>query len=92
MWKSSTAYWNTRVFPVNPSDPGLLPRYGGEGIMARNQLIEMAMAFLSDSMLGTPSRSKVGTVFERPKDGEHEAEIEKIKMFSWLSCGMLRRY
>ena len=44
-----------------------------KGITARNQLIEMATASLSDLMKehpGTPGRSEAGfTAFERPKDG-----------------------
>ena len=55
-----------------------------KGITARNQLIEMATASLSDLMKEHPEHRAEAkqdfTAFERPEDGgEHEAEIEKIK-------------
>ena len=53
------------------------------GIMARNQLIEMATASLSDLMKGHPehrAEAKHDLQFlNAQKMGEHEAEIEKIK-------------
>ena len=54
-----------------------------KGIMARNQLIEMAMASLSDLMKENPehrAEAKQDLQFlNAQKLGEHEAEIEKIK-------------
>ena len=53
------------------------------GIMARNQLIEMATASLSDLMKGHPehrAEAKQDLQFlNAQKLGEHEAELEKIK-------------
>ena len=53
------------------------------GIMARNQLIEMATASLSDLMKGHPehrAEAKRDLQFlNAQKLGEHEAELEKIK-------------
>lgn len=54
-----------------------------KGIMARNQLIEMATASLSDLMKAHPEhRAEVRQdlqLLNAQKIGEHEAEIEKIK-------------
>ena len=63
--------------------------------MARNQLIEMATASLSDLMKEHPehrAEAKQDLQFlNAQKMGEHEAEIEKSKMCSLLSCGTLRK-
>ena len=54
-----------------------------KGIMARNQIIEMATASLSDLMKGHPehrAEAKQDLQFlNAQKMGEHEAELEKIK-------------
>ena len=51
-----------------------------KGIMARNQLIEMATASLSDLMRENPAEAKQDLQFlNAQKLGDHEAEIEKIK-------------
>lgn len=54
-----------------------------KGIMARNQLIELATASLSDLMKEHPehrAEARQDLQFLNPqKMGEHEAEIEKIK-------------
>ena len=54
-----------------------------KGIMARNQLIELATAFLSDLMKEHPEHRAEARqdlqLLNAQKMGEHEAEIEKIK-------------
>lgn len=54
-----------------------------KGIMARNQLIELATASLSDLMKGHPEHRAEARqdlhLLNAQKMGEHEAEIEKIK-------------
>ena len=66
-----------------------------KGIMARNQLIEMATASLSDLMKEHPEHRAEARqdlqFLNAQKMGDHEAEIEKIKMCSLLSCGTLRK-
>ena len=66
-----------------------------KGITARNQLIEMATASLSDLMKEHPEHRAEAKrdlqLLNAQKMGEHEAEIEKIKMCFLLSCGILRK-
>lgn len=66
-----------------------------KGITARNRLIEIATASLSDLMKEHPEyRAEAKQdlqLLNAQKMGEHEAEIEKSKMCSWLSCGTLRK-
>ena len=64
-------------------------------ITARNQLIEIATASLSDLMKEYPEHRAEAKqdlqLLNAQKMGEHEAEIEKIKMCFLLSCGTLRK-
>ena len=66
-----------------------------KGITARNQLIEIATASLSDLMKEHPEHRAEAKqdlqLLNAQKMGEHEAEIEKIKNVFWLSCGILRK-
>ena len=66
-----------------------------KGITARNQLIEMATASPVRPDERTPGHRAEAKqdlqLLNAQKMGEHEAEIEKIKMCSWLSCGTLRK-
>ena len=66
-----------------------------KGIMARNQIIEMATASLSDLVKEhTEYRAEEKPDLQRlnaQKIGEHEAEIEKTRMCSLPSCGILKK-
>lgn len=63
-----------------------------KGIMARNQLIELATASLSDLLKEHPehrAEAKQGLqLLNAQKMGGHEAEIKKSRMYSLLSCGI----
>ncbi len=65
------------------------------GIMARNQLIQLATASLSDLMKEHPQHRAEARqdlqFLNAQKMGEHEAEIEKSRMYSLLSCEILRK-
>ena len=66
-----------------------------KGIMARNQLIELATASLSDLMKEHPEHRAEAKqdlqLLNAQKMGEHEAEIEKSRMYFLLSCEILRK-
>ena len=76
-------------------DTDLFSRYGDQGNNSKKPACRDCNGFPvrpNERTPGTLDRSKAGfTAFERPKDGEHEAQIEKIEVVIRASCGILRK-